>query len=253
MDLSDVAVALTGGLIAGTMNSVVGAGSLVSFPLLLAIGIPPVTANASNTVGLLPGSLGAVGGYRQELLARRPVLYRLGAVAAVGGIIGASLLLVLPAESFERAVPLLLLLAAALTAVQPRVNAWLERRGGHRRAWWLLVLGVGLTGIYGGYFGAAQGVILLALIGALYEPDVQEANALKNALALVANFVAAVLFIATGHVDWAVALSVGGGSVIGGVLGVRVARRLPPAAFRWFAVVVAVVAAVVIAIKTVAG
>ncbi len=253
MDLSDVAVALTGGLIAGTMNSVVGAGSLVSFPLLLAIGVPPVTANASNTVGLLPGTMGAVAGYRRELNARRPVLYRLGAVAAVGGIVGASLLLLLPASSFERAVPILLVLSAVLTAVQPRVNAWLERRGAHQRAWGLLLVGVGLTGIYGGYFGAAQGVILLALIGALYEPDVQEANALKNALALVANFVAAVIFIATGHVDWSVALAVAGGSVVGGVLGVRLARRLPPAAFRWFAVVVAVVAAVVIAVKTATG
>ena len=253
MNPADLAVALTAGLVAGTMNAVVGAGSLVSFPLLLTLGLPPVTANATNTVGLLPGTAGAVTGYRRELVGRRDVLVKLGAAAAIGGVVGAALLLLLPAASFERLVPLLLLLAAGLTAVQPQVNSWLERRGGHHRAWGLLVVGVGLTAVYGGYFGAAQGVILLALIGALYEPDVQEANALKNALALVANAVAAILFMVTGNVDWAVAGVVALGSVVGGVLGVRLARRLPPAAFRAFAVAVAVVAAVVIAVRAAAA
>lgn len=251
MTLADLLLALVAGLVAGTMNAVVGAGSLVSFPLLLAVGLPPVTANATNTVGLLPGTIGAVAGYRRELVGRRAVLLRLGAIAAVGGLVGAALLLALPAETFERLVPLLLLLAAALTAVQPRVNAWLERRGAHQRAFGLLAVGVGLTAVYGGYFGAAQGVILLALIGALYEPDVQQANALKNAIALVTGVVSALLFVVTGHVDWPVAVVVALGSLVGGVVGVRLARRLPPVAFRAFAVVVAVVAAVVIAVRTV--
>ncbi len=253
MNSLDLILALTAGLVAGTMNAVVGAGSLVSFPLLLAVGLPPVTANATNTVGLLPGTLGAVAGYRRELVGRGPVLLRLGAVAAVGAVVGASLLLVLPAESFERLVPVLLLLAAVLTALQTRVNGWLERRGAHQSAFGLLVLGVGLTAIYGGYFGAAQGVILLALIGALYEPDVQRANALKNAIALVVSVVASLLFIATGNVDWPVALVVAVGSLVGGLAGVRLARRLPPVAFRAFAIVVAVVAALVIAVRTATG
>ncbi len=249
MDPADVGIALLAGLIAGVMNAIVGAGSLVSFPLLLTIGLPPVTANATNTVGLLPGTISAVAGYRRELSERRPELLRLGAVAAVGGIVGALLLVMLPATTFERVVPFLLVGAAVLTGLQPRVNRWLTRRGGHRGAWGLLVLGVGITAIYGGYFGAAQGVVLLALIGALYEPDIQQANALKNALALVANFVAAVLFIGGGIVDWKVALIVAAGSLAGGVLGVRLARRLPPTAFRAFAMTVAVVAAIVIAVR----
>ena len=250
MDAADLAVALTGGLIAGAMNAVVGAGSMVSFPLLLTTGLPAVTANATNTVGLLPGTLSAVGGYRRELAARRWELTRLGAVAAVGGGVGALLLLLLPAASFEAIVPALLLLAALLTAVQPKVNSWLARHAGQRRAWGLLMVGVGLTAIYGGYFGAAQGVILLALIGALYEPDVQEANALKNALALVANLVSGILLALSGKVDWAIAAAVAVGALVGGTVGVRLARRLPPMAFRWFAIVVAVVAAVVIAVRT---
>jgi uncharacterized protein len=250
---ADLAVALAGGMIAGTMNAVVGAGSLVSFPLLLAIGLPPVTANATNTVGLLPGTVGAVAGYRRELVGRRAVLVRLGAIAAVGGMVGAALLLLLPAETFERLVPVLLLLAAALTAVQPRVNSWLVHRGARHQAWGLLMVGVGLTAVYGGYFGAAQGVILLALIGSLYEADVQKANALKNALALVTNLVSGVLLALNGKVDWSVAFVVAIGSLVGGVVGVRLARRLPPVAFRVFAIVVAVVAATVIAVRTVTG
>jgi uncharacterized membrane protein YfcA len=253
VDPADLAVALLGGLVAGTMNAVVGAGSMVSFPLLLTTGLPPVTANATNTVGLLPGTLSAVAGYRRELAGRRWELVRLGAVAALGGAAGALLLLLLPAESFEAVVPFLLLLAAALTAVQPRVNRWLATHGGHHRAWGLLVVGVGLTAVYGGYFGAAQGVILLALIGALYEPDIQEANALKNAIALVANVVSGVLLAASGKVDWAIAAAVAVGALMGGLGGVRLARRLPPAAFRWFAIVVAVVAAVAIAVDTASG
>lgn len=253
MDPADLAVALAGGLVAGAMNAVVGAGSMVSFPLLLTTGLPAVTANATNTVGLLPGTLSAVGGYRRELAQRRWELVRLAPVAAVGGAVGALLLLRLPAESFERIVPLLLVLAALLTAIQPRVNAWLASHSGNRRAWGLLLVGVGLTAVYGGYFGAAQGVILLALIGALYEPDVQEANAIKNALALVANLVSGVLLAASGKVDWAIAAAVAVGSLAGGTAGVRLARRLPPVAFRWFAIVVAVVAAVVIAVRTASG
>lgn len=250
MDVADLALALTGGLVAGAMNAVVGAGSMVSFPLLLATGLPPVTANATNTVGLLPGTISAVGGYRQELASRRWELTRLGGLAAVGGAFGALLLLALPAASFEAIVPFLLLLAAVLTAAQPRINVWLARRSGQRRAWGLLMVGVALTAVYGGYFGAAQGVILLALIGALYEPDVQEANALKNALALIANLVSGVLLAVSGHVDWAIAAAVAAGALVGGTLGVRLARALPPPAFRWFAIVVAVVAAIVIGVDT---
>lgn len=253
MDPADLAVALVGGLVAGAMNAVVGAGSMVSFPLLLTTGLPPVTANATNTVGLLPGTISAVTGYRQELAARRWEMMRLAPVAAAGGVAGALLLLLLPATSFETVVPFLLLLAAVLTAVQPRLNRWLVTHAGQRRAWGLLVVGVGLTAVYGGYFGAAQGVILLALIGALYEPDVQEANALKNAIALVANLVSGILLAASGKVDWAIALVVAVGALVGGVSGVRLARRLPPEAFRWFAIVVAVVAAVAIGVDTFAG
>ncbi|HTY71379.1 MAG TPA: sulfite exporter TauE/SafE family protein [Actinomycetes bacterium] len=252
MNVGLVIAAVGGGFAAGTMNAVVGAGSLVSFPALLAAGVPALTANVSNTIGLLPGSLSAVHGYRRELAGRRHTLVRLCVAGGLGGLTGGLLLLAFPSSTFEAVVPFLLVLAGILTALQPTVSRRLaEHPSASPHGGPLLLVLVGLTGVYGGYFGAAQGVILLALLGVFLESDVQRANAVKNLVALVVNVVAGILFALRADVDWGVAALLALGALAGGTTGVRVARRLPPAAFRWFVVLVAITAAVAISVKEV--
>jgi hypothetical protein len=249
------------GLVAGLINVMVGSGTLVTFPTLLALGYPPLVANVSNTVGLVPGSLAGVVGYRRELRDQRTRVLRLAVASLIGAIAGAVLLLTLPSAAFDAVVPVLIGLGVLLVAIQPWVTTRLkdrsERRalvaaGGDRDAVqqvvkpphgstlvWVLVL---LTGVYGGYFGAAQGVLLLAVMGIGIGDDMQRLNAVKNLLALVVNGVAGVIFIARADVDWRVVALIAGGSVIGGLIGARVGRSLPPLAFRAFVVVVGVVA-----------
>ena len=236
------------GLVAGTMNTIVGSGSLITFPTLLALGYPPVVANVSNTVGLVTGSISGAVGYRRELEGQRPRLRVLGVASLVGGLTGGLLLLALPATVFENVVPALILLAAVLVAVQPRLarrlaggDAPAPPNGGP-----LLFVAVLLTGIYGGYFGAAQGVILIALLGIFIDDGLQRLNALKNVLAALVNGIAAVLFILFADVDWAVAGLLAAGAVAGGQLGATLGRRIPPAWLRAVIVVVGVVVAVLL-------
>lgn len=244
-ELARFGAMLAAGFVAGGMNAIVGAGTLVTFPALVALGVPPLTANVSNTVGLLPGSAAGAYGYRHELAGRRAVVTRLGVLAALGGVTGAVLLLALPASAFEAIVPALIVLAAGLTAVQPWVARRVAARGPRpAHGGPVLAVGVFVTGVYGGYFGAAQGVILIALLGVFLGTDLQTANGVKNVLAGVANLVAAVIFIAVAPVDWAVALAVGVGATLGGTVGARYGRRLPQRTLRIIIVVVAVVAAV---------
>jgi hypothetical protein len=215
------------GLAAGTINVIVGSGSLITFPTLLALGYPPVLANVSNNVGLVPGSASAVVAYRRELEGQRSRLLKLGAASLTGGITGAVLLLALPSSVFKAAIPALVLLATVLMAVQPRVSAWLSARGERQVHGGVpLLIGVFLTGIYGGYFGAAQGVILISLLAIFIDDELQRLNGTKNALALLVNGVAAVVFILSTHIDWSVAALIAGGSVIGGQLGGHYGRRL---------------------------
>jgi uncharacterized protein len=244
----EMAAILLAGVGAGTINAVVGSGTLITFPTLLAIGIPPVTANVSNTVGLVPGSLSGAVGYRRELSGQRPRLLRLGTASVLGGITGAVLLLVLPAEAFNAIVPVLIGLGVLLVLLQPaisrRVAARAESRGiarpVHGAVWvWVLVYA---TGVYGGYFGAAQGVLLMAVLGVGLTETMQRNNATKNVLALLVNLVAAVVFIFVADVNWAVAGLIAVGSVIGGQIGATVGRRLPSWALRGVIVVVGVVA-----------
>jgi uncharacterized membrane protein YfcA len=242
---AEYAIVLAAGLVAGMMNAVVGGGSLVTFPALVGVGLPPLQANVTNTIGVLPGSVSAVVGYRRELLVRRSSAVRLACLSLVGGVVGATLLLALPEAAFEAVVPFLLIVAAGLTLLQPRITTWLAARGPRpAHGGGPLALGVALTGVYGGYFGAAQGVILLALLGILLDPDLQIANAVKNLLALVANLFAALLFALLADVDWAAAAAVATGATIGGIVGARIARRMPATALRWAVVVVAVATAV---------
>lgn len=249
MPLLDGGLLFLAAVAAGALNAVVGAGTLITFPTLLALGIPPVVANVSNTVGLVPGSAAAAYGFRHTLAGRGRVLGRLVGASTVGGVTGGALLLVLPARSFELIVPVLLVGAGALAAVQPRVAAWVASRravnGTVARTDGspLLVLGVAAAGVYGGYFGAAQGVILLGLLGVALGGPMNDLNGIKNVLAGLANLVSAVLFVLVADVDWAVAAVVAAGAIVGGGLGARYGRRLPSRALRALVVVVAVVAA----------
>ena len=242
------ALAILGvGLAAGTLNTIVGSGSLITFPTLLALGYPPVVANVSNTVGLVTGSISGAVGYRRELEGQRPRLRVLGVASLAGGVTGGLLLLALPASVFDRVVPVLILLAAVLVAVQPRLARRMAAgEGASRRAngGAALFVGVLLTGVYGGYFGAAQGVILIALLGIFIDDGLQRLNALKNVLAALVNGIAALLFIAVADVDWAVAGLLAAGAIAGGQLGATLGRRIPPAWLRGVIVVVGVAVAV---------
>ena len=234
------------GLAAGTLNTIVGSGSLITFPTLLALGYPPVVANVSNTVGLVTGSISGAVGYRRELEGQRPRVRVLGIASLAGGLTGGVLLLALPASVFRNVVPALILLAAVLVAVQPRLARRLAAGEGPARpnGGPLLFVAVLLTGIYGGYFGAAQGVILIALLGIFIDDGLQRLNALKNVLAALVNGIAAVLFVFFADVDWAVAGLLAAGAIAGGQLGATLGRRIPPAWLRAVIVVVGVVVAV---------
>jgi uncharacterized membrane protein YfcA len=241
------ALAIAGaGLAAGTINTVVGSGSLITFPTLLAFGYPAVLANVSNTVGLVPGSASAVLAYRRELAGQRRRLLVLGSASVAGGITGAALLLVLPHSVFRRVVPVLILAACVLVLVQPALARRLAERPRRPHGGAGLYGSVLATGVYGGYFGAAQGVILMGLLGVFLADDLHRLNATKNVLALVANGVSAVFFVAATHVAWPAAALVAGGSVVGGQVGGVVGRRLPAAGLRLVIVAVGVTAAAVL-------
>ncbi|MDT0185676.1 sulfite exporter TauE/SafE family protein [Microbacterium sp. ARD31] len=221
------------GVAAGTINTVVGSGTLITFPTLLAFGVPPVTANVSNTVGLVPGSMSGVVGYRRELAGQRGRALRLGVASLLGGIAGALLLLRLPSAAFDAIVPALILLGVLLVIFGPRIQravaARAESRGGipDHGVWWVWPA-VALAGVYGGYFGAAQGVLLMAILGIGVADSLQRHTATKNVLALIVNAVAALVFVAVADIDWLVAGLIALGSVVGGQVGATVGRRLAP-------------------------
>lgn len=253
--IGEAAALLAAGLAAGTINTVVGSGTLITFPTLLAFGYPPVLANVSNTVGLVPGVLSGIHGYRRELQGQRRRLLLLGSASLLGGVTGAILLLTLPAGAFKAIVPALILIALLLVIAQPALAKWVARRqaarGGRGEAGranapggpvlWSLVFG---TGVYGGYFGAAQGVLLIGFLGIAFTDTLQRLNAAKNVLAALVNGVAAVIFIAVSHVAWGAAGLIAVGSVLGGQLGARIGRRLSPTVLRVVIVCVGVVALV---------
>lgn len=234
------------GIWAGTINTVVGSGTLVSFPVLIGIGIPPVTANVANSVGLFPGSFVGAYGYRRELAGQRRRIVTLGLASMIGAVIGAVLLLELPPDAFRAVVPVLIVLALVLVVFGKRITAWLTSRGREPSVevtpvLWGLVLG---TGIYGGYFGAAQGVLLMAFMGLFLAETLQRQNGLKNVLAGLVNFVAAIVFVATTDVYWTAALLIAVGSILGGLLGAKIGRRLSPSVLRATIVVVGLAAIV---------
>jgi uncharacterized protein len=249
VSLFEAVAILLAGVAAGTINTVVGSGTLITFPTLLAFGVPPVTANVSNTIGLVPGGIAGAIGYRRELVGQRPRVLRLATASLVGGLVGAVLLLVLPDDAFAAIVPVLILLGCVLVVLQPRISAWVAARhdaaGGlpHHGAWWVWP-GVLLTGVYGGYFGAAQGVLLMAVLGIGVDETLQRLNAVKNVLAAIVNAIAGLLFIVVAEVDWQVVALIAVGSVVGAQIGATVGRRLPAAVLRVVIVVVGVAALV---------
>ncbi|MBO0891099.1 MAG: sulfite exporter TauE/SafE family protein [Acidothermales bacterium] len=226
----DVAT-LAAGIGAGTINTIVGSGSLVTFPALVALGYPPVVANMSNRVGLVPGSLSGAIGYRRELTGQRRRAGLLSVVSAVGGLLGAALVLVLPESAFNAVVPALIVLAIVLVIVQPKLSEWTARRGGtHDRVPGMLAGTFGAS-VYGGYFGG-QGVILMGVLGVFAHDELQRINAVKNVSAGIANLFAALLFVVVAHVAWTVAGLIAAGSIVGGQIGARIGRRLPPLVLR---------------------
>ena len=246
MSIGEVIIIALAGLAAGTINTIVGSGTLITFPVLLAFGYAPVTANVSNTIGLVPGSVSGAIGYRRELAGQRSRAIRLGTMSLLGGITGAVLLLVLPAAAFKAVVPVFIAIALVLTVMQPRLNLWLAKReiDLDRRGAILTPLAVYVTGVYGGYFGAAQGILLLGILGVALSQDLHRTNALKNVLAGLTNGVAGVYFVFAAHVQWAPAAIIAVSSILGAQLGARYGRRLPPDALRAVIVVVGVFAIV---------
>ena len=244
MEVSSAALVLSAGAAAGAVNTVVGTGSLVTFPTLLALGVPPVVANASNTTGLVPGGLSGTLGYRRELAGAGHRLRRLLPASSAGGAVGAGLLLVLPAAAFEAVVPALVLLATVLVAVQPALSRRLRARAprpashadvGPRRAAapsGMLTSATGVLAVYGGYFGAGHGVILIALLALGLDEDLQVVNALKNAAVTTANAAAALVFVVVADLDWTSVALIAVGSTLGGQVGARVGRRLPAPVLR---------------------
>jgi uncharacterized membrane protein YfcA len=242
---------LAAGVVAGTVNAIVGSGSLITFPTLLFFGYSPLVANVSNTVGLVFGSISGAIGYRRELAGQRQRATPLLIAALLGGLTGGSLLLLLPATAFARIVPVLIIAACILVALQPRLTRAIAARRaragtaeGEQHGSPVLVASVFLTAIYGGYFGAAQGVILMASLAILVVDDLQRLNGLKNVIAAVTNGVAAILFVLVAPVAWEAAVLIAIGSIIGGQLGALVGRRLSPFALRSAIIVIGSVVAV---------
>lgn len=259
MSPAELALVLGAGVVAGGINTVVGSGSLVTFPLLVALGLSPVAANISSKLGILPGGVSGTWGYRRELRDLRHLFGPLLTTSAVGGLAGALLLLVLPSETFDAVVPVLIALAGVLVVAQPAIKRWVARRAQRTAAAGEqppsspevtatpgaidvtpvalslgLLAGVAAVGVYSGYFGAAQGVMYMAVLGVATHASMQQQNALKNLTALASNGMSALVFVvvAREHVDWLVVALLAGGSLVGGLLGARVARSLSPAVLR---------------------
>jgi hypothetical protein len=237
---------LAAGFAAGALNVVVGSGTLITFPVLLAFGYAPVVANVSNTIGLVPGSVAGAVGYRRELHDQAHHVRTLACATAAGAATGATLLLTLPPSAFKAIVPAFIGIALILVLAQPRLGSLLRRRRTHadERIGVATLLAVYGTGVYGGYFGAAQGILLLAILGLAFDDALQRLNACKNVLAGLANLLSGVIFAIVAHVAWPAVGLIAAGSVSGAMLGARYGRRLPAAPLRALIVAVGIVAIV---------
>ncbi|MEW2707382.1 sulfite exporter TauE/SafE family protein [Streptomyces koyangensis] len=232
MTFWEVVAVLLAGFAGGALNTAVGSGTLVTFPVLLATGLPPVTATVSNALGLIPGSVTGAFAYRRELAGQRRLLLPLCASAAAGGLVGAGLLMVLPPGVFATVVPVLVGLALLLIAVQPLLTRALRGRLTRPGGGLPLRIGLSLASVYGGYFSAGQGILYVALSGALLDAPLQRINALKNVLVAQVNAVAAGFFLVAADIDWPAALLIAAGATAGAPFGARAAQRLRPVALR---------------------
>ena len=260
MSVSHIVLIILAGFGAGAINALVGSGTLITFPTLVALGYPPVTSTMSNAIGLVAGSASGTWGYRAELGGQWDRLRWQIPASLTGAVLGAFLLLHLPEKVFTRIVPVLLVLALVLVVIGPRIQSWARRRaevgvppacgGAGRSAEHItparmaaLVVGTFAVGVYGGYFTAAQGILLVGIMGALLPESVQRMNAAKNLLTLLVNVVAAVGYtlVAFDRISWPAAGLIAAGSLVGGFLGARYGRRLSPNALRGTIVVVGLI------------
>ncbi len=244
MTLLEAIAVLAAGMGAGAINSIAGSGTLLSFPVLLAVGYAPVTANVSNNIGLVPGAFSGAYAFRSELQGQAPRARRLAVGSGSGALFGAILLLKLPSDVFDAVIPVLVIVAATLMLLQPRVAARVaaarEARGRtsqHIEAGFVAPIVCFIAGIYGGYFGAAQGIILLATLGVLMPDTLPRTNALKNVLAMTVNAVAALIFVAIGDVAWEAVALIAVGSVVGAFGGAHFGKKVPVKVLRGFIVV----------------
>jgi uncharacterized membrane protein YfcA len=233
---------------AGLINALAGGGSLITFPTLMAVGIPPVMANVTNTVALCPGYLGATLAQKEDLQGQQKRIKLLLPSAIIGGIIGGILLLNSSEQVFERLIPFLILLAAGLLAFQDTLRSWLQQRQADKKgdipeSW--AVMPIALASIYGGYFGAGLSVIELAILGLFLKDNLIRLNALKQLLSLVVNVAAAAFFLFSNQVNWAAVIVVAIGSLTGGLLGGKLARIISPSYLRWTVVIISIIIAIV--------
>lgn len=238
----EIVVVLLAGFWAGMINVVVGSGTLVTFPTLLLFGYPPIVANISNNIGLVGGGLSGSWGYRREIAANKRLLIRLLPLSVLGGIGGALLLLVLPAEAFQAIVPVLIIIGLVMVALAPRLQRAAAAKAGEEapdtapstRRSLLLLGGIALLGVYGGYFGAAQGILIVGFMSIVTIQSLQRINAIKNVLTTAVNAVAAVTFMlfAWDSINWTLVLLIAIGATLGGLVGARVGRKLSPVALR---------------------
>jgi len=233
---------------AGLINALAGGGSLITFPTLMAVGIPPVMANVTNTVALCPGYLGATLAQKKDLHGQQKRIQLLLPSAVIGGIIGGILLLNSSDQVFDRLIPFLILLAAALLAFQDTLRSCLQRRQGDKKGnipeiW--AFLPIALASIYGGYFGAGLGVIELAILGLFLKDNLTRLNALKQLLSLVVNVAASWFFLFSHQIYWSAAIVIAIGSLIGGLLGGKLARIISPSYLRWTVVILSIITAIV--------
>ncbi|MBP2367474.1 sulfite exporter TauE/SafE family protein [Pseudonocardia parietis] len=247
MQTWEAVVVVAAGVWAGVINTVVGSGTLVTFPILVALGYPPVTATTSNAIGLISGSITGAIGYRHDLEGQGTRVIQYAIVSAVGALGGAALLLLLPADAFELLVPALVGLAVVLVAVQPALAKRLARRpGADQRSSFVILPLIGLIGMYGGYFTASQGIVFVGAMGLVMSDPLRRLNAFKNALMAVVNVVAGIVYALVAPVSWPIVGLLAIGSVAGGLLGVRVGRRLSPAVLRIAIVIIGTAAIVVL-------
>lgn len=244
----EIAGVLAAGFGAGILTSTVGVASLLSFPVLVALGLPPVVANVSNTIGMAPAGISGSFGYREELRAHPGATRVMLVVCAVGAVAGAALLLSLPPGVFEAIVPWLILLTCALVGLQPWLARWLRRHhsedaGPRVHLGPVTTLMTGLVGVYGGYFGAGSGVMMVAVLGLGTDIELRVINGLKTMSLMVGNVIAGLIFAVVADVDWWAAALLACGSVVGGYVGARIGRRLPDLLFRVFVVLAGVTAA----------